>query len=142
MTTAAKLPAPASAEARATKVDRVQFLEKWSLEHPLATIEAGREAVREKFGISLGTKIISDTLRNAKALWEAQRLAAVEAHRPLSPPSIIPDVTKREVVVSPYDLQAQLGIWRTDMKRLGVRLLELLPDGNIRIELSTPTPPA
>lgn len=112
-------PAGASAEARATKVDRLKFLEAWALEHPLSTIEQARAAVREAFGISLGTKVLSDSLRNAKLLWEAKRQEISHAGGILDQP-----------------LQSQVGAWVEGMRKGGIRLIELLPDGSLRLELA------
>jgi hypothetical protein len=115
--TAAKVLAGASAEAKATKVDRLKFLEAWSLENPLATIEAARAAVRAQFGISLGTKVLSDTLRHAKATWEAQR-REIQSHQHGSEP-----------------IQVQVAAWAEGMRKSGIRLIEILPNGGLRLEL-------
>lgn len=123
--TAVKHLAGASAEARATKIDRQQYLEAWALDHPLSTIEQAREAVRLKFGISLGTKALADALRNAKALWEAQRQSMA--------------AQQLEGVAG---LQAQIATWAEGMRKVGVRLIELKPDGGIRLEMATPTLPS
>jgi hypothetical protein len=129
MTAAAKTlhVAGASAQARATKVDRLKFLEAWALDNPLQTIEAAREAVRARFGISLGTKTLSDTLRNAKALWEAKRRESQEL-----PPLAVPAGTD--------PIQVQVHAWAQGMRKAGVRLIELMPDGHLRLEFETPTP--
>lgn len=118
--------AGASAQARATKVDRLKFLEAWALDNPLQTIEAAREAVRARFGISLGTKTLSDTLRSAKALWEAKRRESQEP-APLLPGTGDP-------------IQVQVATWALGMRKAGVRLIELMPDGHLRLEFETPTP--
>lgn len=123
------VPAGASAEARATKDARVQFLETWALENPLATIEQARQTVREKFGISLGTKLISDTLRMAKQLWEAQRREALEKHEPMKPPAPIAEAAQ-EV---PNGQQQAIQLAQT-MRAAGIRLLEILDDGRVRVE--------
>jgi hypothetical protein len=125
-------PAPASAEARATKVDRLRYLESWAMENPLATIEAARDTVRQKYGISLGTKIISDTLRNAKALWEAQRRDAVERNVPMAPPSA-PRLVEAPAPVE--SIGQHIARIASELKASGIRLVEVLPDGNVRVEL-------
>lgn len=131
-------PAPASKQARATKLDRVKFLEDWSVSNPLGTIEAAREAIKEKFGISLGTKIISDTLRSAKNNWESQRraMASGGSPGPLSPPP--PSMRDSHARHSGQTLPELVSQWAEEMRVNGVRLLELLPDGNIRMELLKP----
>lgn len=121
MVSVTKLPAPSSAEARATKVDRVKYLEAWADENPLATIEAAREAVRLKFGISLGTKIISDTLRMARQGWETKRKAGQSMQAQEEPGQSI---------------QQQINTWVQGMKALSIRLVEILDDGKVRVEFT------
>lgn len=119
----AKVLTGASAEARATKVDRLKFLENWAVDHPLSTIEQARAAVRGQFGISLGTKILADALRNAKGLWEAKRIEM--AHTPGGG-------------LEGQPLQVQVQAWTEGMLKAGVRLIELLPSGGVRLEFVTP----
>jgi hypothetical protein len=133
MTTAPKLkPAPASRLARATKLDRVKFLEDWALQNPLETIEEARTAIRERFGISLGTKIISDTLRDAKRRWETERRVATEHHRPMTAPT--PREPAPEPAPAPPVLNGPVRTLALAMKNHGIRLIEIKPDGSIHAE--------
>ena len=136
---AAKLPTairplPASAEARATKVDRVKFLEAWALDNPMATNEEAREAVRSRFGISLGSEIISQTMRLAREAWESQRKAAAKTHMPLEAPTAI--IPEPQAPTEKAPVQQQIQSWAKTMREAGISLIEILPDGRIRFELS------
>jgi hypothetical protein len=118
-------PAPASAQARATKADRVEFLNRWAMEHPLNTIEDARKAVRDRFGLSLGNQILSNAMRLARETWEAQRKSGRK-------PGALPAAPAEPSPAG--DLHAQATAWAAEMKAAGVRLLEVLEDGRIRLE--------
>lgn len=128
-------PLPASAESRATKADRVRFLEAWAMENPLATNEAAREAVRVKFGLSLGSEAISKTMRMARDAWETQRQKAMQTHTALTPPAHEP-LPSNEPTPELAALQARVLEWAQAMKAMGVCLIEIMPDGRIRFEIS------
>jgi hypothetical protein len=119
-------PAPASAQSRATKASREEFLAAWAMENPLATIEEAREAVRKEFGISLGTQILSKTMRLAKDSLESQRRATLKQE----PVAVAPPPT------APAVLHEQINLWTATMKAAGVRLIEILDDGKIRVEFN------
>jgi hypothetical protein len=124
------VPAPASAESRATKIDRVQYLEAWVNENPLATIDEAREAVKAKFGISVGNKLISDALRDAKQRWEQQRRAAREA-QPVQP-VIVP-----AAVTNPLPpVQSAVKTIVEMMMANGIRAIEILADGKTQVQFA------
>jgi hypothetical protein len=101
-----------------TKAERGAFLTQWCLEHPLATIEEARAALKREFnGVAVGTKQIADTLREARQL----RLSG--------------DTTKRPTVSQPT-LQDKVQSWAREMKAHGVRLVEIRDDGSVRLELA------
>lgn len=118
--------APASAEARATKAERLTFLNQWAMENPLKTIEEARQAVRERFGLSLGTQALSNAMRLARDAWEAQRRAATEG-RPALPP--------RPQPAGGSEGGHEHVSWIANaMRQAGLRLVELLEDGRVRVE--------
>lgn len=131
-------PKPASAELKNSKLERLKFLETWCLEHvQTATIESARDALREQFnGVAMGTKIISDTLRMAKQIYEEQTqnaLRLVEQTVAL-PPAV--EVSAPKSVMSHVPVQHQVAQLASQMRALGVRLVEITPDGHVRVEFS------
>lgn len=135
MATTANHPLPASAEARETKIDRLRFLEAWAMDNPLATNEAAREAVRARFGLGLGSSVISRTMRAARHAWEAQRRAAARAQVPMTPPPLPTRPAPEEDNEAEPTLQTQILDWARGMRGSGVRLIEIMPDGRVRFEI-------
>lgn len=136
-------PHPSSSESRAQKHERVKFVESWALDNPLATIEDAREALRQKFGIAVGTSIIANSLRMAKQLWESQRLEAAAKHTPMVPPPTPEPAAPVEapapvpvaaVAVAPTEQTERLTRIAQSMMAEGVRLVEILPDNRVRVE--------
>lgn len=126
-------PAPASAELRANKADRLAFLESWALENPLATIEQAREALREKFnGVAMGTKVISDTLRMSRQIWETQRKDSFEKKPAAETNPVAPKLAE----VVPATIQQQIAAMAATMKSAGISLLEITPEGRVRVEFA------
>jgi hypothetical protein len=121
-------PKPASAEVKATKIDRLRYLEDWCLEHPQGTIEGAREALRVHFqGVAMGTKIIADTLRQARQLWESQRPTLKAVETPVAAPVVV-------AAPGGNTVQHQVAAVAATMRALGIRLVEITDSGKVRIE--------
>lgn len=103
-----------------TRNDRVSFLNEWVEKNPLATVEAARKAVLERFGISLGTTYIAETLRVARHIYEEDR----------GPESVAPrrGLRQEDIVRDIHDLVRA-------MKRLGVKSISIENDGNFHAEV-------
>lgn len=124
-------PQQPQAPRSSTTQERKQFLETWALNNPLATIEAARDALKAEFdGVAMGTKIISDTLREARRLYEADFKAKHQAQVPPSLPT--PVAPAAPTSVSP--IQQQVAFWSQQMQALGIRLIEVKDDGGVRVE--------
>jgi hypothetical protein len=130
-------PAPASTESRLTKHDRIEYLNLWARTNPLATIEQAREAVKVQFGLSVGTKLISDALRSAREQWETDRkqvqVAAPKFKAPVAVFTPVPQAAKA-AVSAPQGASLDLPAIVAGMRGLGIRLIEVLPDGELRIK--------
>lgn len=117
-------PAPASAALRATKDQRFRYLEQWCDLHPLETIEAARSALKQEFtGVAMGTKVISDTLSAARRRWD-EKVKTQQAQQAAL------------VVTGDQPIQKQIASWAQGMRIAGVRLIEILDDGKVRVEFS------
>jgi hypothetical protein len=131
-------PKPASAVLRATKDQRQQYLNEFAAQNPFATIEQAREALKERFGgVAVGTQAISDALREARRMFEAE-------HKARSTPNPIPPVPIQDRPPSGTPLQSvqrEIAGWVESMKRSGVKLVAVNEDGSVRVEFApTPTP--
>lgn len=127
------MAAPNSEEARSTKPARVSFLETWALDHPNGTIEEARQAIKARFGMAIGTREISDVMKMTKALHDGKQVKQTR-----EPKQILEQ--PRQVVGSPshHDsfLHDQILEWSVVMKAHGVKAIEVMSDGRIRVELA------
>jgi len=103
-----------------SKEEKSRFLSDWAMAHPLATIRQARAALYDKFGITMGTSHISETLRIARQIHEESRGTTTSTKTP-------------DVVDAPKTPAGILLLVRT-MRALGLKKVEILADGTFTYE--------
>lgn len=124
-----------------TKDDRVRFLNEWAEQHPYGSIAQARKALIDKFGVSLGNDLMSEILRDWKALHdEAQKKAGREpAFTPEEPTKDI-EPTPMPATPTPEDGQLRtrsaIEIFVRTMRLNGIKSIVVHDDGTYDLQMS------
>lgn len=91
-----------------TSQERRAWLKDWVSGNPRATIEQAKSALKQEFGIGLGTELVATILRETQ-----EELLRRAGALPSEPATLSPSI--RDLV--------------TQMKAAGIRRIEILEDG-------------
>lgn len=126
-----------------TKEERAKFLNEWALANPGASIAQARASLKDRFGMTMATHYIAETMRLARQIHDEDRRkkAATDAVG-LTPTAATAVAESNASDKKPLQSPESIAIFARTMKLAGIRKIEIFPDGRYTYEVESTLGPA